>query len=136
MRIIDAQKWECVSSKQYSEACQKSYLPILVKMKNQGVRFYVRGELFRYCVYFQAWKKFCSQMAFAPRRSQKENMTKNALEILKRLPEIPAASGGETFSLPDFFVKWHRSKCVSSQVYTHWQTQSLEYSFKIFEKPL
>ena len=97
MRIIDAQKWECVSSKQYSEACQKSYLPILVKMKNQGVRFYVRGELFRYCdiVFFSR----------PLRRFQKENMTKNALEILKRLPEIPAASGGETFSLPDFFFK-------------------------------
>ena len=46
-----------------------------------------------------------SALKWPLRRSQKENMTKNALEILKRLPEIPAASGGETFSLPDFFVK-------------------------------
>ena len=54
MRIIDAQKWECVSSKQYSEACQKSYLPILVKMKNQGVRFYVQGVVVILC-FFQAF---------------------------------------------------------------------------------
>ena len=70
----------------------------------------------------QAWKKFCwpaagcegrrSQMAITP--IPKPDAEKKCFENppFYRLPEIPAASGGETFSWPGF--SWVILSCVSS----------------------